>query len=302
LFADTGCFVFIEGTVMTRKGFWLLGLPLLLILVLVGAGLIYLIAPELDLWPQPNRIAVIKVEGLIIDPSSVIEHLIDFRKDPNVRAILLRIDSPGGGVAPSQEIYREIKRTAGQKPVIASLGSVAASGGYYIAAATSQIVASAGTLTGSIGVIMNFPNLKELFQKIGYQTVTIKSGAFKDSGNPGRDMTDAEKRLLQATIDQVHQQFVRDVAGGRRLPLEDVEKIADGRILTGQDALQLGLIDALGNFQDAVERAAGLGEIVGEPELIYARDKPRSVAEWLFGRSVLERVEAGLTDRLPPLR
>lgn len=287
---------------MARRGFWLFGLSILLLMAVMSALVFWLVGPELDLWPQPNRIAVIRVEGLIGTSDQVLTHLATYRKDPNVKAILVRIESPGGGVAPSQEIYREIKRTTAEKPVLASLGGIAASGGYYIAAATNHIVASPGTLTGSIGVIMNFPNLKNLFQKIGYRTVTIKSGAFKDSGNPERDMSEEEKKLLQATVDQVRDQFVKDVSSGRHLAIEDLERIADGRILTGQDALGLGLIDELGNFEDAVRTAARMGNIAGEPELIYAKDKPDSLVQWLLGRSLAERVGANIPDWLHPLR
>ena len=141
-----------------------------------------------------------------------------------------------------------------EKPVVASMGSIAASGGYYIAAATNRIVANPGTLTGSIGVIVNFSNLQGLFEKIGYDMVTIKSGRFKDLGNPNREMTHEEKMLVQQMIDGVHHQFIRDVARGRNLPEKDVEEIADGRVLTGETAQQLKLVDELGNFNDAVKR------------------------------------------------
>ncbi len=287
---------------MARKGLWTLTLVLLVMFLAVVGLTLWLVAPGMDLWPRPNRIAVLNIKGMISEAEDTLAELKKFRQDANVRAILIRIDSPGGSVAPSQEIYREIRKTISTKPVVASLASVAASGGYYIACAASRIVADPGTITGSIGVLVNFPNLKGLFDKIGYKTITLKSGPYKDSGNPGREMTEAERKVIQQTVNQIYRQFVRDVAKGRRLPLEDVEKIADGRILSGETALKLGLIDELGNFEDAVQSAARLGNIVGEPKLVYAEKKRRSVLQWLLGRSAVERLQSRLDTWISPIR
>lgn len=217
-----------------------------------------------------------------------------FRRDSSVRAILVRIDSPGGSVGPSQEIYREIMRTKQSKPVVASLGSVAASGGYYIASAATRIVSNPGTITGSIGVIIYLPNLRELFGKIGYEMVTIKSGKFKDVGNPGREMTPEEREILQGSIDEAHGQFISDVASGRNLQEDKVRELADGRIIVGRLAQQLGLVDELGNFEDAVNAAASLGKIEGEPELLYDKKKRFSLMDILLGGEASEKLSSYL--------
>ena len=259
-------------------------LALALILIVLFGTSLWLLKSHLDLWARPNRIGVLEIRGVITEAESPIKSLKAFRKDSNIRAILIRIESPGGGVGPCQEIYRELIRTRQHKPVVASLGGIAASGGYYIASAATRIIASPGTLTGSIGVVVHFPNLKGLFKKIGYSMVTIKSGQFKDSGNPARDMTPGEKELFQSLADEVHKQFIRDVSRGRKLPLPKLQKVADGRIISGEKAVQLGLVDQLGNFEDAVETAARLGHIKGEPKLIYAEREKSPILRWLLGK------------------
>jgi protease-4 len=176
------------------------------------------------------------------------------------------------------------------KPVIASMGGVAASGGYYIACAANHIIANPGTITGSIGVIIYFPNLRELFEKIGYQMTTIKSGQFKDIGNPGREMTPQEKDLIQGTIMESYSQFVRDVASARNLPEDDVRKVADGRIILGEKARELKLIDQLGNYEDAVSKAAELGQIEGEPDVISGKKKKGSLMDFLLGNEASDRL------------
>ncbi|MBW1974485.1 MAG: signal peptide peptidase SppA [Deltaproteobacteria bacterium] len=263
--------------------FWFL-LVVVVILPLLG-GIIYF-AKSSDLFAEPNRIGVICIRGTISDPLEYLDGIKTFRDDDNVRAIIIRIDSPGGGVSPSQELYREIMRTKVVKPVIASLGSVATSGGYYVASAATKIIASSGTITGSIGVIAFFPNLEELFRKVGYRTVVIKSGRFKDIGNPDRAMTSEEKALVRDTLMRIHKRFVRDVAEARGLDEAKVAEIADGRIITGEDALQLGLVDDLGNFQDAVELAHTLGHIEGKPKLVFFKKKKRSLLDFLVGSEV----------------
>ena len=256
----------------------------------VLTGVIVWLVSGVDLSVKGNRVGLIDIKGTIINSQDTLKQITDFRKDASIKAIVLRIDSPGGAVGPSQEIYREIRRAAKSKPVVASLGGVAASGGYYIASAASHIVANPGTITGSIGVIIHFPNLRELFSKIGYQMTTIKSGQFKDIGNPAREMTPEEKELLQATIDETYRQFVRDVAQARNLPEDDVRKVADGRIIMGEKALELKLVDQLGNFEDAVAKAGELGKIKGEPEVVEAKTKKFSLLDLLLGSDVSERM------------
>lgn len=272
---------------MSRKIIWI-GF-----IIMVFFGIMFWVgSADFDFLASPNRIGVVEVRGSITDVRDHLKALKRFRKDPNTKAIILRIESPGGGIAPSQELYREIERTASQKPVLASMGAVAASGGYYIAAPASRIIANPGTITGSIGVISYFPNLRELLQKIGVYTVTIKSGSLKDVGNPGREMTAEERQFLQETMDEAHQQFIRDVAQGRKMTEEKVRAIADGRIIMGETALSLGLVDELGNFEDAVMGATALGNILGDPELIYAKKDRLSLLDLLLGDDVSEKVSA----------
>jgi protease-4 len=249
-----------------------------------------------------GKIGVVEIRGMILDVKDTLEEIKTLREDQAIKAMLVRIESPGGAVGPSQEIYQELLRTAKHKPVVASLGGIAASGGYYIACAANHIVANPGTLTGSIGVIVRFGNLRSLFDKVGYEMITLKSGEFKDIGNPSRKMTPEEEALVQAMIDSVHQQFIRDVAAGRRLAEKDVQAIADGRVLTGEAARQLGLVDELGNFQDAVNTAARLGAIQVEPELVYPEKKKRSLVDYLFGTEVMQQVRMILAEPWQPLR
>lgn len=264
----------------------------LIIVLVVLAGAVWWTSPETRFMTGGNRVGVMEIKGAIEDAQELLKGLKEFREDKAMKAIVLRIDSPGGVVGPSQELYREIRRTVAVKPVVASLGSMAASGGYYVASAADWILSNPGTITGSIGVIIFFPKLQELFEKIGYGTVVIKSGQFKDVGNPGREMTPEEKQLLQSMLDESHGQFIRDVAAGRKLPEEKVRAIADGRVFTGEAAQKLGLVDELGNFQDAVTAAGRLGRIEGEPELIKFKKKKRSMLDLALGTDVSERVEA----------
>jgi protease-4 len=267
--------------------------------VIIGfilSGVIVWLVSGFDFSVKGNRVGEIDINGTIVSSQETLKQIKEFRKESSIKAIVLRIDSPGGAVGPSQEIYREIRRTVKTKPVVASMGSVAASGGYYIASAASHIVANPGTLTGSIGVIIHLPNFHELFGKIGYQMTTIKSGKFKDVGNPAREMTPEEKELLQTTIDETYRQFVRDVASARNLPEEEVFRIADGRVIMGEKALELKLVDQLGNFEDAVNKAGELGKIVGEPEVQKAKKSRSSILDLLVGNDVSERLTGMLSD------
>lgn len=242
-----------------------------------------------------DKVGVIPVKGMISDSEPVIEQLKRFGKDDSVKAIVLRIESPGGGVGPSQEIYEEVKKVAAKKPVLASMGALAASGGYYIACATQKVFANPGTMTGSIGVIMPFMNVRELAEKIGLRGMTVKSGEYKDIGSPLRDMKPDERALLQGVVDNVHHQFVNAVAEGRNLPREDVMRIADGRIFTGEQARALGLVDVLGNLEDAVAEAGKMGKIPGEPRVVTPPKKKISFLELLKEetRTLLEEKISG---------
>lgn len=236
-----------------------------------------------------SGVGLLEVKGLIVDSQEVVKELNDFRKDPNVKAVVVRIDSPGGVVGPSQEIYAEIKKLAAAKKVVVSMGSVAASGGYYIAAPASLIMANPGTITGSIGVLMRFSNLEGLMEKVGMKAFTLKTGKFKDVGNPSKAMTDQEKAMLQQVIDNTHDQFVKAVAEGRKLPVAQVAAIADGRIFTGEQALAEKLIDRIGTLQDAIEEAGRLGGIKGDPHLIRPPKKKKLLLDLLV---------EGVADRL----
>jgi protease IV len=249
-----------------------------------------------------GKIGVVEIRGMILDVKEILEQIKTFRDDPSIKVLLVRVESPGGGVGPSQEIYQELRHTVEKKPVVASMGGVAASGGYYVAAAANHIVANPGTLTGSIGVIVHFSNLEGLFGKVGYEMITVKSGRFKDIGNPGRKMTAEEEAILQQLIDEVHQQFIQDVAKSRNLPEDQVRQIADGRVLTGALAKQLGLVDQLGNFQDAVKVAAKYGSISEEPELVYPEKKKRSLADLLLGTEAVQQLRLYLPEPWQPVR
>jgi len=218
-----------------------------------------------------GKIGVVEVKGVINDSEDVVDALKTFEKSPGIKAVVVRIESPGGGVAPSQEIYDAIRKVRDTKPVIASMGGVAASGGYYVASACDTILANPGTLTGSIGVIMELGNVEGLLQKLGVQPEIIKAGAYKDMGSLVRPMTDAERGLFQEMIDSVHTQFITAVAAGRRMDKDQVRALADGRIFSGEQAKTAGLVDQLGGFEDAVAVAATKGGVEGEPRIAHAR-------------------------------
>ena len=220
-----------------------------------------------------DKIALLRVEGPIFDSKDTIDELKGYVKDSSIKAIVLRVDSPGGAVAPSQEIYEEVRKAVVKKKIVVSMGSVAASGGYYIAAPASRIIANPGTLTGSIGVIMEIPNLEGLMNKIGVKTEVIKSGKHKDIASVFRGIGKEEREILQNVLDNVHEQFITAVAEGRRMLRDDIKKIADGRVFTGEQALKAGLVDELGNLEDAIKTAASLAGIKGEPVVVTKKEK-----------------------------
>ena len=245
-----------------------------------------------------DLVGVVEATGIIYDSRQIIEDLKAFREDDSIKAIVLRVDSPGGTVGPAQEIYREIQKTIDTKKVVVSMGTVAASGGYYIASAASGIMANPGTITGSIGVIMEYTNWKTLFEKIGLSSVVIKSGDFKDIGSSTREMSESEKALLQGFVDKTRRQFVQAVADGRKLPFEKVDLLADGRMYTGEDAKENGLVDRLGNLEDAVTWAGRMVGIQGEVTAVYPRQAPFSFLEELMGAAT-DSLFKGAIKRLP---
>ena len=233
------------------------------------------------------RIGVVEIVGPIVSSESALKSLRFFRKRESIKAILVRINSPGGAVAPSEEIYRELMRTRKKKPVVVSMETMAASGGYYIAAGATKIVANAGTITGSIGVITQTTNVAELLQLAKIHTETFKTGKFKDTLSPLRPMDDEEKRYVQSLLQKILAQFVADVAKGRGMDLAKVKKVADGRVFTGKEAKGLGLVDELGNFTDALELAAKLAKAKGDPVAVYPR-KSRSLLSELLQQGLTE--------------
>jgi len=268
----------------------------LIILLFVLLGLSAGIALFQKEMPIGEKVAVVRIEGPILDSKNTIEDLKDYMSNQSVKAIILRVDSPGGAVAPSQEIYEEVRKAAAKKKIVVSMGSVAASGGYYISAPASRIVANPGTLTGSIGVIMEIPNLEGLLNKVGVKTEVIKSGAHKDMASAFRGIGKEERAILQDVLDDVHEQFIDAVAEGRKMLPEKVRKIADGRVFTGRQAVKAGLVDELGNLEDAVKTAAKLAGISGEPGVIDKKEKT-SITDFLRGKLPKE-----LTDLVPSVR
>ncbi|MFQ5633602.1 MAG: signal peptide peptidase SppA [bacterium] len=230
-----------------------------------------------------DSIGLVEIEGVILNSEQAVKLISDYLKNGDIKALLVRINSPGGGVAASQEIYQSLKnaRARGLK-VVASMSSVAASGGYYIACAADTIVANPGTTTGSIGVIMSLLDYSELLSKIGVKYNNIKSGKFKDTGDGSRAMTPEERKYLQAFLDDAYAQFVDVVVDERNLKRVEVLRIADGRIYTGQQALDLGLVDILGSFDDAKQLAATMADITGDPHLVRPQKRRPSLFDLLF--------------------
>lgn len=282
----------------------LLGLFILTGIFLLFLGGISLLISSLisdssktDLFSRKEGVGIVELKGLLVSSEPVLKNLTEFRNDPNVKSVVLRIDSPGGAVGAAQEIYQEIGRTSAVKPVVASMGSMGASGGYYAALGANIIMANPGTMTGSIGVIVKFPNLEGLFEKIGYKSEVIKSGPLKDTGASNRPLTEDERNVMQGLIDNVYSQFVRDIAAARSLPAETILELADGRIYSGEQAVELGLIDQLGNFTDAITIAAEMGGLdTEEPLLIY----PKSERKFSL-LNLLTNAEQSLVDNFVPL-
>ena len=277
--------------ILTGIFFLFLGGVSLLISSLLSNG------SKTDIFAKKEGVGIIELKGLIVSSEQVLKHLTEFRNNPNVKSIILRIESPGGAVGASQEIYKEVMRTNEVKPIVASMGSMGASGGYYAALGAENIIANPGTMTGSIGVIVKFPNLEGFFEKIGYKSEVIKSGPLKDVGASNRPMSEEERKLMQDLIDNVYGQFVRDIALARGMDEETVQRLADGRVYTGEQALEVGLIDSLGNFTDAITAAAEMGGLdVRDPQLIYPKvDRKFS----LF--NLLTNAEQSLVDNFAPL-
>jgi protease IV len=266
----------------------------LVVVLFLGATILGLVLLSKGSLLAKDRVGVVEVKGLIADSRSVIKQLDRYARDPNIKAIVVRINSPGGAVGPSQEILREIEKVRAKKKVVASLGTLAASGGYYIACGADLIMANRGTATGSIGVIMQFANVEALTKKLGLDFFNLKAGRYKDVGSPFRSMTKEEQAYMQGLIDNIYQQFLRDVARNRKIPLEKLRTIAEGKVYTGEEAKTVGLVDEFGNLPDAIERAGRLGGIQGRVEAVYPEKEGFSLLRLLLGQDTEESLSSSL--------
>ena len=284
---------------MVRRHSLLRGVGILFIAVLVIFVSVffftYLTGGETRVLTLLGRdgVGVVLLEGTINESRRTIQSLKEFGDAERIKGVVVRIDSPGGGVVPTQEIHEEIGKLKKKKPVIASLGGMATSGGYYIASACHQIVANPGTLTGSIGVIIQLTNVEGLMQKLGLEGYNIKSGPHKDMGSPLRPLSPEGRAILQSVVDSVHGQFVRAVASGRSMEESKVRELADGRIYSGEQAKAMGLVDSLGNMDDAIDLVSKRAGIEGVPQVIYSRPKEKSWWERLLFSLFSEQLEMG---------
>jgi protease-4 len=255
----------------------------------------FLLMTSIDTRGEPSwgsgdgpKVGVVEVAGVIGDTKDLVGLLHELRNQDSIKAIVVRIDSPGGAVAPSQEVYRAIQRAREKKKVVCSMGTVAASGGYYIASACEKIYASRGTITGSIGVISELPHVQGLLEIAKVQVDTIKSGTFKDIGSPLRPMTADEKQFFQRFVDNIYEQFLDDVATGRKLDKNELRLIADGRVLTGEEAQKAKLVDEIGNLEDAIDGVAKLAGLKGDPVPVFVKKSSKGlVGELLRGADSL---------------
>ncbi len=263
----------------------ILGLSILFFIGVVFFTLIYVLGlfkGDGSSFHLRAKVGVVRIEGVLIDSSDIIDQIEEFANDDGIKAVVLRINSPGGGVVASQEIYQSACELKKKKKMIASMGAVAASGGYLIATAADRIMANPGTITGSISAVMQFADIQELMKKVGVRSSVIKSGKFKDIGSPVRDMTSDEKELLQGIVDDIYDQFTKTISENRKVPLEAIQKLADGRIFSGRQALSVKLVDELGGLQDAVSLAGRLAGMEGKPAIVYAAKKKRNLWRYLM--------------------
>jgi protease-4 len=246
-----------------------------------------------------NRVGVVEIKGMISESKKTVEQIDKFVDNDSIAAIVIRVDSPGGAVAPSQEIYEALRRAKKKKPLAVSMGTTAASGGYYIACGADTIFANPGTITGSIGVVSQLFNVSEVLDKVDIEVHTIRSGPNKASGSPFTEFTDEEREVFREMVDDIYDQFVEDVAESRGLPVDEVRPLADGRVYTGRQAKKLDLVDRLGTLSDAVDFVAEKAELDGEPELVYPPKKTGGLLEDLLQRGVDSAVD-GVKSRAAP--
>jgi len=232
-----------------------------------------------------DKIAIVDLEGVIVTPKEVVEQLRKYADDSSIKAIVLHVNSPGGGAAASEEIYREVLRIRDEKKkrIVASIETVGASGAYYVSSATNKIFADDASIVGSIGVIAQWYNYEELIKWAKLKAITLKAGEFKDTGSSTRDMTPVERAYMQGIIDDMHGQFIHSVANGRHLKDDDVRALANGKVWTGEQAVPLKLVDEIGDFRAAVEDTAKSVGIKGEPTLVHPEKERKSLLDLLFG-------------------
>ena len=260
-------------------------ITLLVVLFFVGlSGVVLVLLGKGNLFASRERVGVVEIKGVLADSRTIIKQLDRYSDDSSIKAIVLRINSPGGAVGPAQEILREVEKVRLKKKIVASLGTVAASGGYYIASGADLIMANRGTATGSIGVIMQFTNVQGLTKKIGLDFFDLHAGRYKDVGSPFRPMTPEDKAYLQVLIDNIYQQFLNDVARNRKIPLAKLKTLAEGKVYTGEQAQQIGLVDDFGNLPDAIDKAGALGGIKGKVEATYPEKEGFSILRLLLGQ------------------
>jgi len=272
---------------MSKSTKWFLLILGLLALFAVGFTLLVIALSGISDAPtvtsgSGDKIALVEIQGVIVSSEGTVRQIKSYRESNSIRALLIRINSPGGGVVASQEIFEEVRKTRDSgKPVVVSMGGVAASGGYYVACGASRIVANRGTLTGNVGVIMEILQYYEGLGKLGVALQTIKSGDMKDTGNPAREMTERDRKQLQNVVDDVHRQFLSVVMEERELEASARGLVADGNIFSGEQALDLGLVDTLGTFEDAKQIAADLAGIEGEPAIVKERRRRTWLSRWV---------------------
>ncbi|NOZ74133.1 MAG: signal peptide peptidase SppA [FCB group bacterium] len=258
-------------------------------ILLGGIAIVFLISQMRGCGRDPDgltfgsKVAIVTVNGPIMDSETWVRQLAMYDERSDVKAIVLRVNSPGGGVAASQEIFAKVGEVNQHKPVVVSMGSVAASGGYYIALRARIIMANRGSVTGSIGVIMEYPVMTSLMEKIGLEMETVKSGPLKDAGSPTRPVSEEDRAYFQDVVGNLYEQFVSDVATYRQLPESEVKVIADGRVYTGVQALELGLVDTLGTFTEAIALAGELGGITGTPKTVRPVERKPLLRDLLLG-------------------
>jgi protease IV len=275
---------------MTRTGKTLLVLVIVIVVVFIGAVIIGIAAKGMG-----DRIGVVEIEGVISQSGDAMEDIVRFKEDDSIKGVILRINSPGGSAGPAQEIFREVRKLREKKKVYVSMGSVCASGGYYIASAADRIYANPASITGSIGVIMEQTVIEDLLKKIGVQTNTLKAGEFKDVGSPFRKMRPEEREYLDRIIKNIHEQFISDVAEGRGMSLEATRKLSDGKIFTGLQAREIKLADRIGTFYDCLDDLKKTLNIKGKPVLVRGK-KPFSILKWLISSMAQELVSQSSTS------